>query len=117
MSMESDLSTLLKTVCPRVFPDVAPAGTSTPYVTWQGLGGESISFLDNTTGDKRNTYMQVNAWSATRLQALQIIRDVENAMRATSAFICKPMGEPISQYEEDTGLYGAVQRFSIWSTR
>jgi hypothetical protein len=117
MSVESDLNTLLKAICPRVFPDVAPAGTATPYVTWQGIGGESVNFLDNTTGDKRNTFMQINVWSQTRLQALQTIRDIENAMRAAPTFVCRPSGEPISQYEEDTQLYGAFQRFDIWSTR
>lgn len=117
MTMEADLNTLLKAICPRVFPDLAELGTPLPFVTWQGVGGESISFLDNTTGDKRNTLMQINAFSTTRMQALQIIRDVENAMRATPAFICKPMGEPVSTFEPDTKTYGAFQRFDIWSLR
>lgn len=117
MSMESDLYTVLKAICPRVYPDVAPAGAATPYVTWQGIGGESVSFLDNTAADKRNTLMQINVWSETRLQALQTIRDIEGAMRATSAFVCKPLGEPISQYEGDTQLYGAFQRYDIWAAR
>lgn len=117
MTMESDLSALLKTICPRVFPDVAPAGTATPYVTWQGIGGEAVTFLDNTAVDKRNTFMQINVWSQTRLQALQTIRDIESALRSTSAFVCKPLGEPISQYESDTQLYGAIQRFDIWAAR
>ena len=80
--MEADLNTLLKAICPRVFPDVAPSGTALPYVTWQGLGGESLSFLDNTTGDKRNTLMQISVYSSTRLQALQLVRQIEDAMRA-----------------------------------
>ena len=117
MSLESDLNTLLKTKCPRVFPDVAPSGTTLPYVTWQGIGGESLSFLDNTAGDKRNTLMQVNVWSSTRLQALQMIREIEDAMRASSAFVATPLGEPLSTYEPDVPVYGTLQRFSIWATR
>lgn len=117
MTMEADLNTLLKTKCARVFPDVAPSGTALPYVTWQGIGGESLSFLDNTAGDKRHTLMQVNAWSSTRLQALQLIRDIEDAMRASGAFVCRPMGEPLSTYEPDVPVYGALQRFSIWAAR
>ena len=85
MTMEADLNTLLKAKCPRVFPDVAPAGTVLPYVTWQGIGGESVGFVDNTAADKRNTLMQVNVWAATRLQALQMARDIEDAMRASAA--------------------------------
>ena len=117
MTMEDDLSALLKTKCQRVFPDVAPSGTTLPYVTWQGIGGESPSFLDNTAGDKRNTLMQVNVWSSTRLQALQLIRDIEDAMRASGAFVCRPMGEPLSTYEPDVPVYGTLQRFSIWAAR
>lgn len=115
--MEADLNTLLKAICPRVFPDVAPSGTALPYVTWQGLGGESLSFLDNTTGDKRNTLMQIGVYSSTRLQALQLVRQIEDAMRASAAFVCKPTGEPLSTYELDTLIYGALQRFEIWSAR
>lgn len=115
--MEADLNTLLKAICPRVFPDVAPSGTALPYVTWQGLGGESLSFLDNTAGDRRNVLMQVNVWASTRLQALQMAREIEDAMRASSAFVASPLGEPLSTYEPDVPVYGTLQRFSIWAAR
>ena len=117
MSLESDLNTLLKTKCPRVFPDVAPSGTALPYVTWQGIGGESISFLDNTAGDKRNVLVQINGWSSNRLEALQLIRAIEDVMRASSAFVASPLGEPLSTYEPDVPVYGTLQRFSIWAAR
>jgi hypothetical protein len=83
MSMEADLVTLLKTVCPRVFPDVAPANTAKPFVTWQPLGGESLRFLNNEAPDKRNTYLQVSVYSTTRLESLNLIRAAEEAL-------CKP---------------------------
>ena len=117
MTMEADLNTLLKTKCPRVFPDVAPSGTALPYVTWQGIGGESVGFVDNTAADKRNTLMQVNVWASTRLQALQMARDIEDAMRASAAFVASPLGEPLSTYEPDVPVYGTLQRFSIWAAR
>ena len=117
MTMEADLHTLLKTKCARVFPDVAPSGTTLPYVTWQGIGGESVGFLDNTAGDRRNVLMQVNVWSSTRLQALQMAREIEDAMRASAAFVATPLGEPLSTYEPDVPVYGTLQRFSIWAAR
>ena len=117
MTMEADLNTLLKTKCPRVFLDVAPSGTTLPYVTWQGLGGESAGFLDNTAADKRNTLMQINVWSKTRLEALTLIRQVEDALCASASFVATPQGEPLSTYEPDTLLYGCIQRFEIWATR
>lgn len=117
MTMESDLVTLLKTVCPRVYPDVAPAGTVAPFMAWQGLGGESLRFVDNTAPDKRNTYMQVSVYSTTRAEALALIRAAETALCASAALIVKPQGEPLATYEDDTKLYGEMQRFSIWATR
>ena len=117
MSMESDLVALLKTLCPRVFPDVAPEATTKPYITWQGLGGETARFVDNTAADKRNTLMQINVWSATRKEANTLARAIESAITASPAFVATPEGEPASVHEEDTGLYGAIQRYSIWSAR
>lgn len=117
MSLESDLPALLRTICPRVHPDVAPAGAARPFMVWQGLGGESLRFLDNTAPDKRNTYMQVSVYSTTRLEALALIRAAEAALCASPAFIAKPQSEPMATYEQDTALYGAIQRFSIWAVR
>lgn len=117
MSMESDLVTLLKTICTRTFPDVAPELTAKPYITWQGIGGESVRFVENTAADKRNTLMQVNVWSATRQGALTMIRQIEDAFCSSALFTATPQGEPLSTYEYDTESYGCIQRFDIWSTR
>ena len=117
MTMEAGLSTLLKTVCPRTFPDVAPSGTAAPFLAWQLLGGETLRALDNTALDKRNSYVQVSVYSLTRAESLTKIRAAEEAMCASTAFTCIPMGEPLATYEADTKLYGAIQRFSIWATR
>lgn len=117
MTMEADLNTLLKTLCPRVFPDVAPAETATPYITWQALGGESIYALNNTPIDKRHTLMQINVWAASRLQSTTLARDIEAALALSKAFTAKPSGEPMSIYEDETKLYGAIQRFEIWHAR
>ena len=117
MSLESDLSTLLKTVCPRVYPDVAPMNTVKPWVTWQGLGGRTMRMLNNTAADKRNTLMQINVWSTSRLEANTLMRAIEDALCASTSLTVRPEGEPLSTYEEDTLLYGALQRFSIYSHR
>lgn len=117
MSMEADLNAMLKAICQRTFPDIAPEGTAAPYITWQGLGGESARFMDNTAADKRNTLMQINVWSKTRLEALTLIRQIEDALCASAAFVATPQGEPLSTYEPDTLLYGSIQRFGIWAAR
>jgi len=117
MTLESSLVTALKTVCPRVYPDLAPINTATPYVTWQGIGGASIRFIDNAAGDKRNVLVQVNVWSTTRAEALSLARAIEDALCAAADMQADPMGEPISIYEDETQLYGCHQRISIWATR
>lgn len=117
MSFEPDLQALLLTKCPRTYPDIAPNGTAKPFLTWQGLGGEALGYLDNTEADKRNTLVQVNAWATTRLQSLSLIRSIETAMRGSAAFTATPQGEAVGTYEDDTQLYGCVQRFEIYATR
>jgi hypothetical protein len=115
--MEAALQALLLTACPRVFPDVAPNNTAAPWVTWQALGGESLGYLDNTAADKRHVLLQINVWSVGRLDSLSLIRQIEDLMRASTAFIATPTGESVSMYEGDTKLYGCLQRFSIYAPR
>lgn len=117
MTMESDLHALLATVCPRVFPDFAATSTVRPYITFQGIGGPVFRFLDNTTGDKRRTRVQINVWADTRIESLALIRQIEDAMCAASAFTATPEGEPVHDFDADFPVYGSIQDFLITSTR
>lgn len=116
--METDLSTLLQAICPRTYPDEAPSGTAAPYIVWQGIGGLSLRALDGDHCGQRNTYMQISVWSTTRLEALSLIRQVEDALVDSALFsVARPDAEPMSVSEDDTGLRGCIQRFHIWSSR
>lgn len=117
MSMESNLVALLKTLCPRVFPDVAPYETPTPYITFQHIGGTPLRHLDNTPGGVRHTMLQVNTWAATRAEALTLCRAIEEALCASTDFTAKPDSEPIGDVDGDTDRRGCLQDFSIWSGR
>ncbi len=117
MSMESSLQTLLTSRCARVWEAVAPGAQATPYVVWQAIGGASLVFTENTFADKRNTLMQIAAWGADGATVRTLIRNIEADLLASTAFIATPEGEPISTYEEDTKLFGVIQRFSIYSAR
>lgn len=119
MSMESDLTALLKALCPRVFPDFAPAGTVPPYVTYQGLGGTPQRFADNTAADKRHTHMQISVWAATRSEALVLVRQVEDALCAATVFTASQANEPFSSVDADREppMYGCMQDFDIWASR
>lgn len=117
MSMESNLCALLKAICPRVFPDVAPSGTPAPYITWQAIGGEALRYGDGTAPDKRNTLLQVSVWSETRADSLALIHQAEDAICASPTWQAAPQAEAVSTHEPDTQLYGCIQRFDIWSAR
>lgn len=117
MSMEADLYSLLKGACPRVFPDIAPTSTARPYVTYQAIGGRTLRNLDNSPADKRNTRVQVNVFSATRLESINLIRQIEDAMCSSPVFIATPDAEPMHDYDSDMLTYEAIQDFSIYSAR
>jgi hypothetical protein len=120
MTVEADIVTALRTVCPRVSPDVAPTSTLRPYITWQFIGGRAWRFLAGDAPDKRHTLLQVNVWSGSRAEAQTLIRQVEAALcDPARPFIGQPESEPISDVADDVDpiLYGAMQDYSITSSR
>jgi Protein of unknown function (DUF3168) len=96
----------------RVFPDVAPANTVTPYSTYQAVGGAPSATLDGIS-TTRNCRMQINVWAADRETATSCM---DQAMAALCGDAIKgmPIGEPVSVREEDTKLYGSRLDISIW---
>lgn len=117
MSIEGDITTALKSVCPRVFPDFADVGTQRPYITYQLIGGPSVYALDNTPIDKRLPKLQVNCWADTRLQANQLIREVEVALTNNPLFSATPDGESATSFDDGNAVRGAMQDFNLIVTR
>lgn len=117
MTMEADLTALLKTLCPRVYPDKAPTTTVRPYITYQAVGGRSLRWLDGSASDKRHTLMQINVWDSTRAGANALVRQIEDALCASAAFTAWPNGEPVWDDDDDPDLYGCIQDFTIYSNR
>lgn len=120
MTIEADLVTALRTVCPRVSPDVAEFGTVRPYITWQFIGGQTLRALNGVPFDKRHTLLQVNVWSQSRAEALTLMRQVETVLCDTAQpFTARPEAEPVSDVADDIEpmLYSSVQDFSIHASR
>lgn len=117
MSLEQTLYTVLTGVCPRVYPDVAPAGTATPYITYQQVGGQASSFTDGSLPDRRNASIQVNVWDKSRLNATTTMLQVEQAICSSVLFQATPDGAHIATFDDDTDLRGCMQDFSIWALR
>ena len=120
MSVETALVTLLQQVCPRVYPDVAPATAQLPYITWQHIGGTPLRFLDGASGSLRNSHIQINTWAATRDQSMTLSRAIEDVLCAApsvQAFVARPLGEIIGDSDQPTDRRSSLQDFSIWGNR
>lgn len=114
MTMESDLYTLLKAKCARVFPETAPALTATPYAIYQQMGGQVINPMDNSAPGLRNARIIVKVWSTVRSEAVSIADQIEDAMRNPTGFKARPVAARFNDYDEDLNLYGTEQEFSLW---
>lgn len=117
MTVEKDIHDLLSVVVPRVFPDVAPMTAVPPYVTFQQVGGETLTYLGREVPTKKNGRFQITVWSKTRFEASALALAIENAFLLAEAFQATPLGSPIAAYEDGTNFYGAIQDFSVWSDR
>jgi hypothetical protein len=114
-SMEAALVQLLEVICPRVFPETAPLSTQRPYITYQQIGGRALRYIDNTPSGKRHAIMQINVWGSTRMAVSEMAFAIEDAMCVTPNFVARPDGAYQSTHEEDLGLYGTIQTFSVWA--
>lgn len=118
MTVESTLfSALTSLVSARVYPDVAPEGTARPYITYQQVGGRAFVYVEGTLSDAKNGRLQFNVWADTRMAASALALQVEATLLAIPSLQVEPLGAYVSTYEEDTGLYGTMQDFSITSAR
>lgn len=114
MSIESDFVTAVGASCGgRVFPDFAPHDTARPYVTYQQVGGQTVSFLEGGASVKRNARLQVNVWHDTRIGANNLMRQIEDLLQA-SPFYGDPIGALIARADETGTSRGAQQDFSLW---
>ena len=118
MTVEAAIFTALRTlVSDRVFPDVAPTSTAKPYITYSQIGGEAWGYMERVVPDKQHGRFQVNVWADTRAGASATMLLVENALITATAFQASAVSAPSSDYDHDMATCGAMQDFSIWSTR
>jgi hypothetical protein len=96
----------------NVYPDLAPAATPAPWITYQAVGGQTFVTLDADTPSTRNSRMQVTVWAKTRSQAASIMEQAFDAL-VNPAVKAVPIGAPVSTFEADTLLYGSRLDFSI----
>lgn len=125
MALEDELIRRIKLHCARVYSPTVPFGTAVPYVTWQHLGGHALRYVDNTAPDKRNAFVQVNAWAPGKKAAFDLLRAIEEELCVVTdgEFVAVPMEEPSDAYIEGNEgqqpgqLSGALQAFKVWGQR
>lgn len=118
MTVEADLFTRCQALLGgRFYPDAAPEGTATPYAVYQQVGGEALTFVEATVPDKANGRFQFAVWAKTRVQAADLARQLEALLITATAFQATPLGAMVADFDQETGLRGARQDFSIWYAR
>lgn len=115
MTVESDIFTALTAlVSGRVYPDVAPAGVTAPFITYQQVGGQAVSFLETASPGMRNGRFQINCWATTRAAAAALARSAEDALVTSTTLRALPIGAMTAVHEPDTGRFGSRHDLSIW---
>lgn len=119
MTIETDVHAAIATVCPRVYPVLAPLRAQMPFVTVQNIGGQPIYYVENTPADKRMVRLFIKAWAASKLDAVALARQVEAAMVAATAFVATVESELLDDVETDIDpwKYSELQEFTVFAPR
>lgn len=114
MSIETTLKTALDALCNnRCYADTAPVNTATPYITYSQVGGQVLNPIDGTPPGFHNARVQINVWHDSRLNANNLMRQVESLLRQ-APYYAEPIGALIARIEEGVPQKGAQQDFSLW---
>lgn len=116
--LEAKLSAAIASVMGvgKVFHDFAQRGTKAPWAVYQQVGGKSLVYVEQALPRERNGVFQVTVWAEKRPESVAKALQIEQAL-VSSPMQVTPVGAMRATYEQDTGLYGAMQDFSIWDTR
>ena len=99
----------------RCFPDFAPEGTARPYVTFQNVGGQPISFIDSAIPNREFARVQVNVWADTRIEASDLGRAIEHALRGMTELQTDVLTGRAATFDETTQYRGTMQDFSFFT--
>ncbi len=117
MSLENDFVAVLQSCCPSVFPGSAPANQPRPFVTWEQIGGDPARYADNTPMAKRLALLQVDTWAASKGQAMQLARQIEDALCAATTLVARPVSDQSGRQDEYVEGYGVTQEFEVLGAR
>ena len=102
--IEKDIQDMLEGLAAGgVHFDVAPAGTSKPYITLQQVGGTPIAFLEGDSGGDI-VRIQVEVFGASRTQANAVMSSLRQRL-CGAPLNAEPVGSPFSDYEASVNTY------------
>lgn len=111
MNEQTLFTTLSPLVSGRVYPDLAEFTTEKPYITYQQVGGRPINYIEAIPSDKKHVRLQINVWATTRLEAMMLIRNIEDTL--VQSMQATVESAPVAEYEPAIQLRGARQDFSF----
>lgn len=115
MTVETVLyAALSPLVSGRVYPMIAAPNCARPFITYQQVGGRSVSFLESGVVGKRNGRFQFNVWSDDFQEAMTLMRSLADLIVDHPTLRAYALGEAIARYEDEVLLFGAESDFSIW---
>lgn len=107
-------------VAARIYPDVAPQGTVTPYAVWQEISVVPMNDMAGSveTGGLMNYRIQVTSWAKGSDRGATKAREVDGqvklAMIAATGFKSLLIDSRALPFEADTKLHGFQSDFSVW---
>lgn len=116
-TLENQLQAALQALCPRVYPDVSPEGTATPYIVWHLYGGVPVQYTEGPQAAQRNALVQVNVWGASRTECNTLAHTVAAALLVHPTLQATAIAEPHTAYDKELDLRGSMQDFSLWADR
>lgn len=118
MTVEERLQAVLGALAGgRVYPDVAPQGTAAPYIVFQQVGGQGLNHTEGSVPAAENCRIQLATWSTSRIEATTLAQQAEALLLLATSFQATTLGNRTSLLDDDTGLRGARQDFSVWVPR
>lgn len=118
MTVEADLIAALGTlVSDRVYKMEAPEGVERPYITYQQVGGQTVSFLERAMPSKKHGRFQINCWSDSAATTAALMLAVESAVVLAPAFQAEAISAPFDVDGSMVDLFGQQQDFGLWSDR
>ena len=113
MSLESTLQSVLLTVAPgKAFQDIAPQGSTAPFIVWSLISKNTNNSLQGAS-NRQNSHIQVDAYAATPTARKTLADAILVTMQSSGLSYIEMQAQNL--YEKETKLFRSLTTFSVWS--